>query len=33
MKRGMNDVVKLLLFVAIWFVLMFFILPRLGVPT
>lgn len=32
-KRGMNDMLKLLVFVAIWFVLMFFILPRLGVPT
>ncbi len=29
----MNDMLKLLVFVAIWFVLMFFILPRLGVPT
>ena len=32
-KRGMNDMLKLLVFLAIWFVLMFFILPRLGVPT
>jgi predicted secreted protein len=29
----MNDMLKLLVFLAIWFVLMFFILPRLGVPT
>ena len=33
MKRRMHDMVKLLIFLAIWFALMFFILPRLGVPT
>jgi hypothetical protein len=32
-KRGINDMLKLLIFLGIWFALMFFILPRLGVPT
>jgi hypothetical protein len=32
-KRGMNDILKVLIFLVIWFIIMVFILPRLGVPT
>ncbi len=32
-KRSMSEMLKVLIFLVVWFVLMMFILPRLGVPT
>ncbi len=29
----MGDILKLLLFIAVWFVIMRIVLPRMGVPT
>ena len=32
-KGWLNAVVKILIFLAVWIILMRFVLPRLGVPT
>jgi hypothetical protein len=32
-KGRLNDMIKVLIFIAVWIVVMKFVLPRFGVPT